>query len=245
MDISDIHNTLREQFNTLNVLPPPVKHVTIFQTIRMALQMVRSSMKDKYNHAEGEIIESVLHMIDRNLHMLMVNGNFVELDIVDSSEELSEELSEEECNVCNSKEKRIDAENFSEKNKEESGWASSITSDDGDTKEDAEDEDIKDEDTKDEDTKEENVEPYTPLNKLFYFYTEGKINYGGIEDPHYLDFLDKISKKNIYTHTPNKLYEIMEMNRESAFDVNKLKMCSTFKLLLDKGCEQELIDYYS
>tara|TARA_R100000750_G_C2333651_1_gene91212 strand:+ start:112 stop:618 length:507 start_codon:yes stop_codon:yes gene_type:complete len=168
----------------------------------------------------------------------MVSGNFVELDIEDSSEDSSEELSDDECNVCNSKEKYIDDENFSEKNKEQSGWASSITSDyEGGFKRLVED-------TKDEDVKED-TEPDTPLNQLFYHTLNGKIVYGGIEDLKYIEFLNSIAEKNIYTCAPNKLYEIMEMNRESSFDINKLKMNSTFKFLRDRSCEEELIKYYS
>ena len=256
MDISDINNTLRDQFATLNGLPAPIKYVTIFQTIRMGLQMVKSSMKDRYPSSEGEIVESVIHIFDRNLHMLMISGNLIEI-ADDSSEELSDD--EDECKVCNSKEKHIEPEEFSEKNKEHSGWASSITSED--------DEEIEEESkvrakvrakvrtkegakagAKEEDSlkvDQDDSEPDTPLDELFFFMNNGEVNRGSVEDKKYIKFLNMIAKKNIYTSVPNKLYGIMEMNRESSFDINKLRMSATFKFLIDNDCEQDLIKYYS
>jgi len=106
MELHDINNVLRDQMNSLNHLTPPLAFASTIQTIRMGLYMLKSSFKLRYDQDEYDQIDSIIHMIDRNLYFLMKDNDDKPED---SDEESPNETSEvTECDNCRKKEKKIE-----------------------------------------------------------------------------------------------------------------------------------------
>lgn len=234
MDERDLNKLLKNQFGSLKNLEPPAKYAATIQTLRMGLQMVRLHMKEKVTPYEFGSWEEIFGTLDTNLNFVL-DPNYDD----DSEEEFEESCGED----CIHKIK-IDPENFSERNKEESDWASSFTSD-------SDEEKVVKEEAEEEVAKWDAKENDIPVEKMFYynphFATDFDTIYSktlSIVDSAYTDFLTGLASKNVYTDSPNKLYCMMDMYRESHNSINELKLNNIFKLLFEYDCEQFLDAYY-
>ncbi len=243
MELNDINNILRDQMSSLNHLTPPMAFASTIQTIRMGLQILNSAVKTKYEDMEREQMNSIIRLLDSKLHSLLIHK-----DDGSSDNELSDDDSQ--CDNCKDKEEMIDPENFSEENKEESDWASSLTSDSDSDEEKKRKVNGKSENDEEEDNlpKWGESEEQIAINEICV-YQEDPIEciYGNltVNDEKYDKFLSEIAGKCITVKAPNKLYYLMELHRESSDNMDRIYLQTMFKPLIEHDCKSFLDEYYA
>lgn len=257
MDLHSIENVMREHFISFGNLSQEEKNTSIIQSSRLSLSMLKYHLLSniKVGEENKEDIKSIFHIFDSSLRYLLDGDCFYHHDT-------SDEESREVCSSCGGIEKKstdnhptinplrkedilakahegIESENFTDKNTEDSDWASSLNNEGADNNDAVVEEENKDWPEEEKD-----------CTNFFIVYSEeisttiyNDIIRNKLGDS-YLKLLNDLLVRNIMVVAPYKLNSYMEHHKTIFECMNEVERNCLYAVPLKQGCRDLLEEYF-